>query len=108
MESFAMSFVSMLLALGVVIVIAWFALRLLRDRLQPRVKAGSTGPDDTLRFVRALPVGAKERVVIVEYRGTRWMLGVTAGGISTIAQWPADADAGATVPPSRGDDAIAR
>ena len=108
MESFAMSFVSMLLALGVVIVIAWFALRLLRDRLQPRVKAGSTGPDDTLRFVRALPVGAKERVVIVEHRGTRWMLGVTAGGISTIAQWPTDADAGATVPPSRGDDAIAR
>ncbi|HEX6017288.1 MAG TPA: flagellar biosynthetic protein FliO [Burkholderiaceae bacterium] len=91
MESFAMSFVSMLLALGVVIAIAWLALRLLRNRLQPRAKAGSPGTDETLRFVRALPVGAKERVVIVEYRGARWMLGVTAGGINTIAQWPADA-----------------
>ena len=88
MESFAMSFVSMLLALGVVIALAWVALRLLRDRLQPRVKPGAVGGDDTLRFVRALPVGAKERVVIVEHRGARWMLGVTAGGISTIAHWP--------------------
>jgi flagellar protein FliO/FliZ len=38
-------------------------------------------------------VGAKERVVIVEHRGERWMLGVTAGGISTLARWPASRDA---------------
>jgi flagellar protein FliO/FliZ len=105
MESFVMSFASMVLALGVVIVIAWVALRLLRDRLQPRAKAGSTGPDETLRFVRALPVGAKERVVIVEYRGARWMLGVTAGGISTIAQWPADAAASSPADPHGGSAA---
>lgn len=91
MESFVMSFASMLLALGVVIAVAWFALKLLRDRMQPRAKAGGAA-DDALRFVRALPVGAKERVVIVEHRGTRWMLGVTAGGISTIAQWNADGE----------------
>jgi len=107
MESFAMSFASMLLALGVVIVIAWFALRLLRDRLQPRVKAGSAGPDETLRFVRALPVGAKERVVIIEHRGMRWMLGVTPGGISTIAHWPGDAAAPSLQPP-HGDDVTPR
>lgn len=99
MESFVMSFASMLLALGVVIAVAWVALRLLRDRLQPRAKSGSSpGTDETLRFVRALPVGAKERVVIVEYRGARWMLGVTAGGIATIAQWPADAASPAGAP----------
>ena len=63
MESFAMSFVSMLLALG---------------------------------------------VVIVEHRGTRWMLGVTAGGISTIAHWSAGADAAAPMPPAHGDDAAVR
>jgi flagellar protein FliO/FliZ len=90
MESFALSFASMLLALAVVIGLAWMALRLLRDRLQPRVKPGAAAAsDDALRFVRALPVGAKERVVIVEHRGARWMLGVSAGGISTIAHWPA-------------------
>jgi flagellar protein FliO/FliZ len=91
MESFALSFVSMLLALAVVIALAWIVLRLLRTRLQPRGSAAA-GADDALRFVRALPVGAKERVVVVEHRGARWMLGVTAGGISTIAHWPAAAE----------------
>lgn len=88
MESFALSFASMLLALVIVIALAYVVLRLLRSRLQPRGAAGGSG-DDTLRFVRALPLGTKERVVIVEHRGARWMLGVTAGGISTIAHWPA-------------------
>ena len=96
MESFALSFASMVLALAVVIAIAWVLLRLLRDRMQPRAASGSTS-DQTLRFVRALHVGAKERVVIVEHRGARWMLGVTAGGISTIAHWPADTHQGETV-----------
>ena len=26
--------------------------------------------------------------MLVEHRGERWMLGVTAGGISTVAHWP--------------------
>jgi flagellar protein FliO/FliZ len=97
MESFALSFASMLLALGVVLVLAWLVLRVLRSRMQPRGPAGTAG-DDALRFVRALPVGAKERVVIVEHRGERWMLGVAAGGISTIAHW--GAQAAAPVPPT--------
>jgi flagellar protein FliO/FliZ len=87
MESFALSFASMLLALVLVLGLAWLVLRLMRARLQGGGPKGSSN-DDALRFVRALPVGAKERVVIVEHRGARWMLGVTAGGISTIASWP--------------------
>lgn len=89
MESFALSFASMLLALAIVIALAWLVLRFMRARMQPRGTAN--GSDDVLRFVRALAVGAKERVVIVEHRGERWMLGVTAGGISTIAHWRAEA-----------------
>jgi flagellar protein FliO/FliZ len=90
MESFALSFASMLLALAIVLGLAYVALRVLRSRMQPRVTQGGVS-DDALRFVRALPVGTKERVVIVEHRGARWMLGVTAGGISTIASWPLEA-----------------
>jgi len=87
-ESFALSFASMLLALAVVLGLAWVVLRLLRTRLHgPRAPKAAAG-DDALRFVRALPVGTRERIVIVEHRGGRWMLGVTAGGISTIAHWP--------------------
>jgi flagellar protein FliO/FliZ len=87
MESFALSFGSMLLALAVVLALAWVLLKVLRSRLSPR--GSGRADDDALRFVRALPVGAKERVVIVEHRGERWMLGVTAGGITTIAHWRA-------------------
>jgi flagellar protein FliO/FliZ len=42
-----------------------------------------------LRFVRALPVGPRERVVVVQYRGEEWVLGVTAGGISLLGRAPA-------------------
>ena len=90
MESFALSFASMLLALVIVLGLAYVVLRILRSRMQPRGPKGSAS-DEALRFVRALPVGAKERVVIVEHRGARWMLGVTAGGINTIASWPVEA-----------------
>jgi flagellar protein FliO/FliZ len=87
MEQLLMSVASMLLALGAVIALAYLALKVMRSRWQPSAKDGK--PDDVLRFVRALPVGTKERVVIVELRGERWMLGVTTGAISTIAHWPA-------------------
>lgn len=97
MESFALSFASMFIALAIVIALAWVVLRFMRSRMN----GGAPGPGnaDALRHVRALQLGAKERVVIVEHRGQRWMLGVTAGGISTIAHWPegaadARADAG--------------
>lgn len=88
MESFALSFASMLLALAVVLALAWVLLKVLRSRLSPQA-SGRAGDDEALRFVRALQLGAKERVVIVEHRGERWMLGVTAGGITTIAHWRA-------------------
>lgn len=91
MESFALSFASMLIALALVLALAWFVLRFARSRLQ---RPGAAGEDDALRFVRALQLGAKERVVVVEHRGERWLLGVSAGGISTIAHW-AGSDAGA-------------
>ena len=90
-----MNFASMLLALVAVIALAWGVLRLMRSRMQPKARNG--GQDDALRFVRALPVGAKERVVIVEHRGQRWMLGVTAGSISAIAHWADTAEPNAAL-----------
>lgn len=96
MEPFVSNFARMLAALALVLVLAWIALRVLRGRLGrgTGVQAGRAGGNgEALRFVRALPVGTKERVVLVEHRGERWLLGVTAGGISTIAHWSAPATA---------------
>jgi flagellar protein FliO/FliZ len=92
MNAFALNVLTTLLALGFVLALAWGSLRLLRGRL-PGQRSGADGSDESLQFVRALPVGARERVVLVEHRGERWMLGVTAGGISVLARWPRDAKA---------------
>ena len=69
MESFVMSFLSMLVALGIVLALAWFSLRFLRTRMQGAAPSPAEGPGEALKFVRAIAVGTKERVVIVEHRG---------------------------------------
>jgi flagellar protein FliO/FliZ len=91
MEAFVSNFARMLAALALVLALAWIALRVLRGRMGGATARalGAPAVGEALRFVRALPVGTKERVVLVEHRGERWLLGVTAGGISTIAHWPA-------------------
>jgi flagellar protein FliO/FliZ len=96
MESLLLSIASTVLALIVVLALAYVVLRVLRRPLLER--AGRSGDhNDAMTFVRALPLGPKERVVLIDYRGARWMLGVTAGGISVLESWP-DASAGAAQP----------
>jgi flagellar protein FliO/FliZ len=86
MRDLLLNLFSTLIALAFVLLLAWVLLRGWR-RLQLGIgKAVDAG--DTLRFVRALPLGARERVVLVDHGGERWMLGVTAGGISLLARWP--------------------
>ena len=89
MDPFVHQFLLMLVVLAGVLALAWASLRLLRGRLGGAKRTGaSPADDDALRFVRALPIGSKERVVLMDHRGERWMLGVTAGGISLLARWP--------------------
>jgi flagellar protein FliO/FliZ len=88
MDGFVQQFLTMLVALAGVLALAWAGLHLLRGRLAGRAPRGNATDDEALRFVRALPVGPKERVVLMDHRGERWMLGVTAGGISLLARWP--------------------
>jgi len=97
-SSFPTELLRTLFALAVVAGLAWASLALLR-RLQQGRGARGAGPGADLRFVRALPVGAKERVVVVQYRGDEWLLGVTAGGISLLSRTPIDTPADATPRP---------
>ncbi|MDT7837979.1 flagellar biosynthetic protein FliO [Aquabacterium sp. OR-4] len=87
---------STVLALAFVLLLAWGLLRGWRRLqalgLKPAADAGAA-----LHFVRALPVGARERVVLIDHAGERWMLGVTAGGISLLARLPQPAAAPAAV-----------
>lgn len=83
------SIFAIVLSLAFVIALAWGALWLLRkfqDGSFGRLNADEDGV--TLRFERALPVGPRERIVIVEVEGERMMLGVTAQAITPLKSWP--------------------
>lgn len=86
MQELMLNLASTVLALAFVLALAWVLIKGWR-RLQDRTGAAADA-GDALRFVRALPLGARERVVLLDHAGERWMLGVTAGGISLLARWP--------------------
>jgi flagellar protein FliO/FliZ len=100
MQDLLLNLASTVAALASVLLLAWVLIRGWR-RLTLGVR-GPADPGEVLRFVRALPVGTRERVVLLDHAGERWMLGVTAGGISLLARWPQPGTA-SNLPP--GSDA---
>ena len=98
------SLLAIILSLGFVIGLAWGGLWLLRkaqDGAFGKLTGEYTGRE--LRFERALPVGQRERLVLVEVDGEQLLLGVTAHAITLLRSWPAgDEPRGAsdTDPPS--------
>ena len=85
------SILAIVLALAFVLGLAWGAIWLLK-KIQDRQLGvdGAPSPRDAIRFLRSLPLGQRERVTLIEMDGERLLLGVTAGGISLLARWPAD------------------
>jgi flagellar biosynthetic protein FliO len=71
------------IALAIVLALAFFSLKLLK-----RAQTGRPGASDEIRYVRALPVGPRERLTLVEYRDEILLLGVTAGQIAVIDRRP--------------------
>ena len=59
---------------------------------------GVAGPRSEPTFVRALPLGPRERLVVVEWRGETLLLGVTPGTITVLDRGPSMA------PPPAGPD----
>jgi flagellar protein FliO/FliZ len=76
------------LALAAVCTLAFFCLKGLK---QLQGAGGAAGVPAELRFVRALPLGPRERLVVVEWRGETLLLGVTAGGVSVLDRSGAEA-----------------
>lgn len=87
MQDLLLNLASTVAALAFVLALAWGLIRGWR-RLQGLGSVPGAADADALRFVRALPLGARERVVLLDHGGERWMLGVTAGGITLLARWP--------------------
>lgn len=75
---------SIVVALAAVSALAWGAIWVMK-RVQSRAASAPGAPDD-LRFVLALPLGPRERLVVVDWRGETLLLGVTAGGITLVSR----------------------
>lgn len=86
MDSFASQSLSPLLVLVFVGVLAWAGIALLKRFQQGRAVRNGRAAESELTFVRAMPLGPKERVVVLRYRGEEWVLGVTAGGIALLSR----------------------
>jgi len=70
---------ALLMVLGLIVGLGW---------LLKRMPGSSFRSAEGLKIVANLPLGAKERVVVVEVNGQQLLLGVTAGGINTLHQLP--------------------
>lgn len=84
--------ISTALALAVVLGLAWVSLRLLK-RMQLR-RSGGGGDGHTPQVLGSVGLGPRERLVTVRYRGRDYLLGVTAGGISSIDSHETDEGSG--------------
>ncbi|HUD25767.1 MAG TPA: flagellar biosynthetic protein FliO [Burkholderiaceae bacterium] len=77
---------ALLLVLALIPAAAWLLRR--AGLAQPSSAAG-------LRIVAQLPLGPRDRVVIIEVADRRWVLGVGAAGITRLGTLPAGSDAAA-------------
>lgn len=93
------SLLGMIIALAVVLGLAWVSLRALR-RWQDRGLGSRDGAADRqIRFIRALPVGQRERLVLIEAEGELMLVGVSSGSISLLRNWgSATTTSGAAAP----------
>lgn len=90
--SFPVTLLVTMVALALVLVIAWFAIRLLA-----RGTTGGLARGGRVKVVQSVPVGARERVVLVEFDGRELLLGVTAGRVSVLESGKVRASAGGAV-----------
>ena len=92
--------VGTIIALAIVLGLAWLGLKALRQ-WQDRGLGGRPGePVHGMRFVRALPVGQRERLMLVEVKGELMLIGVTTGSIRLLRNF---GEGAAAAPPDNAD-----
>ena len=97
-------------ALAIVLGLAYLFLRALKqwqDRGLGKL-GGKRGnePERRLRFVRALPLGPRERLVLVEAEGELMLIGVSGGSVALLRNWGSDLPV--DVPPDESPLAASR
>lgn len=72
-----------IVALIVVLVLAWLSIRFLAS-----INQTSTKTSKRIKVVHTTAIGSRERLVVIEYRDREILLGVTSGGISVVDNKP--------------------
>lgn len=85
--------VGMLVALGIVLGLAWICLKFLRNWQERGIGRREGEPERQLRFVRALAVGQRERLMLVEAEGELMLIGVSGGSVTLLRNWGASGEA---------------
>lgn len=83
------SLVAIVVALALVLGLAWGVIWLLKKLQDRQLGVASNGESgQPIRFLRSMPLGQRERVVLIEARGETMLVGVTTGSITLLARWP--------------------
>ncbi len=85
--------VSLLLVVGLIVAFAWLARRM---RIAPQGAAG------TLRVLAQVPVGPRERVVLLAVGDRQALVGVTSAGVTSLALLDAEVEVGGGGPGGPG------
>ena len=70
------------MALVLVVAMAWLLIKALKG-FQTR-----QGQGNRIKLLLTLPVGSRERLVVVAYRECEYLVGITPGGISLLDKLP--------------------
>ena len=90
MNNFPTTLLLTIFALAIVLVVAWLILRGLASMGVAQNKNGR------LKVVENVPVGTRERIVVLQFKSKEYLIGVTANGMIQL-----DSDK-ATAAPSNG------
>ena len=83
------SLLAIALSMMFVIGLAWGTIWMLRKWQDKTMGVDGEGNPDArnLRFLRALPLGQRERVVLIEVGDETMLLGVGTGAITMLSRW---------------------
>lgn len=82
MNNFPLTLLFTLLALVLVLVLAWFAIRLLSHMGNSKLN------NNEIQVTHTTPIGAREKLMLVNFKDYTYFLGVTANGITVIDKNP--------------------
>ncbi|MBX2825491.1 MAG: flagellar biosynthetic protein FliO [Gammaproteobacteria bacterium] len=71
-----------ILALALVLVLAWLILKALASSGMAKTRSGR------VRITETLPLGTRERLVIVEHDGHEYLLGVSSASVNLLEKKP--------------------